>query len=187
MRFEISLTVLQQKALAIALALVPILALVALVISFISAEITHYGHTNLLVKELTRERALLEEAPHWNDQLANVKNAFLWHKLFLTAVSPDNPPTNHLAGIITKAGGKIEQNAAKLVDAEGATQVEETAIFTGDITTLTHVLEALRTSGPLFVIHRLSIRDQETPLTAPRTAPNALHIELTVTGFARPS
>lgn len=191
-RFDITLTALHQKVLALVLVLVPLSLVLTVFFSFVSAQIVHHRQVTLLVHELNRYQALLKDAPQRRMRLATLKSSPLWRNLFLTetSASPKNtPPQNFLTGIVAKAGGTVLHDSVQANETQqsGAMEINERVVFEADIAMLTHVLYELRAPEPLLVIRHLSVHDHEGPLTGPRTAPNRLYIELEATGFARPS
>jgi len=191
-RLDVTLTALQQRILALVLAFVPLSLVAAILFSFASAQFAHHQRVSLLVRELNRYQALLKEAPHWQTRLATIKSSPLWQSLFLPeppAQMKNQVTQNLLAQIVTKAGGSVLQSSTQANGPQQgkAAEVNERVVFDADIATLTHTLYDLRAPEPLLVIRHLSVRNHEGPLTAPRKAPNRLYIELTVTGFARPS
>ena len=192
MQFELSLTSLQQRALAIALALIPIAIVLIGVGLFSEAQIEHHERVAFLEREINRYQAAIDKAPIWERKLAEIKSAPQWQGVFLpgTAVTWANTTSpSPLASVITGNGGTVQQSrTAVRADAQGAaTRVDSDVTFTADITALTHILYAMRISGPLFIIKRLAIHDQEGALSSPRTTPNKLRVELRVTGYGRPS
>jgi hypothetical protein len=190
MQLEFSLSSLQQRALAIALALIPILLVLIGIGSFVWAQIEHHKRVVFLERELNRYQAAIDEAPNWERKLAEVRSAPQWQGIFLpgTAVTWANATSaSPLARIITGNGGTVLQSRSD-VRADGTTtQVDNDVTFTADITALTHILYTMRVSGPLFIIKRLVVHDQEGALSGQRTIPNKLRVELHVTGFGRPS
>lgn len=192
MQFELSLTSLQQRALAIALALIPILFMLIGIGLFVGAQIEHHERVVFLERELNRYQAAIDEAPNWERKLAEVRSSPQWQGIFLpgTVITWANATSpSPLAPIITGNGGTVLQSRTDIrADAQRTTtQVNNDVTFTADITALTHILYAMRVSGPIFIIKRLVVHDQEGALSGQRTIPNKLRIELHVTGFGRPS
>lgn len=185
MQFEVSLTPVQQRILAFALALVPVCALSAMLAFFITAQIEHHTRVALLSRELMLERALLDKAPQWEDRLASMNSSSLWQALFVQPSSNGQPGAS--ARMIKNAGGTIEQSSVKQMETDGATELDEHIIFRADIKTLAQILTELRKTQPLRVIRTLIVDDQEMPPASPRLAPNKLRIEISVAEFVRPS
>lgn len=191
-QFEFALTSLQQRALAIILALIPIAFILICIGSFVQTQIEHHERVSLLEQELNRYQAITRQAPALERQLATVRSSPEWQSLFL----PGNAATwlsgtsqNSLASLVRTNGGILQQSTTKVVEESHgfATRIESRVTFTADITALTHILYTMRTPTPLFIIRHLVIRDQEGKLTNPRSAPNQLYVELRVTNFGRPS
>lgn len=83
MSFELTLSALQQRVLALALAFVPLFLVLIGSASFVSTQITHHRHVSLLVRELNHYEALQREAPKWQTQLTALKLSPWWQNLFL--------------------------------------------------------------------------------------------------------
>lgn len=188
MRFEISLSALQQRILALTLAAVPLMVLGMMLATFCSEQLTHHARVSLLMHELTKERSLIAKAPSWALRLTTIKASGLWQNIFLPSANRGGEQ-NQLLQIVKKAGGTVLQSSITFPKPlQGvASEVDENVSFSADITMLTHILYELRTPTPVFVIRRLVIHNEERPRTTPRLIPNQLRIDLTVTGFARPS
>jgi hypothetical protein len=182
MQFELTVTALQQRAIAIALALLPAAGIVAVLYVFVAGQIDHHSRVAMLVRELAREHALITQSQDWEARLLNIRAAPPWQRLFVGY----NRQSGAAAQLINNAGAKVERSSVARLDSKGAAELDETVLFTADIGKLSQILAQLRKTQPLFVIRRLSIRDAEPSSITPRTVPNALHIELTVAEFARP-
>ncbi len=184
MRFEVSITPFQQRLIAIVLALAPLFAIGAMLFSFVIAQIDHHARVALLVRELAQERALLAHSSQWEDRLAQTKSSPIWQGLFVQ--SAPNGQASAVARIVSNAGSTVEQSSVKRIESDHATEQNEHLVFKADINTLSQILFELRRSQSLFVIRALSVQDLEATQSTPRSVPNALNVELTVTGFVRP-
>jgi hypothetical protein len=189
MRFEIALSELQQRCIAVALAVVPLLGVIAATTAFVSAQIQHHDSVTIRAREIAQQKAVLEMAPQWEQRLASLKASSLWRGLFLPpgAVAANGGQQGHLMHILLQNGATVERNSTVTPETAGAQEIDESASFTADISTLTKVLTELRTTQPLSVIRRLSVEDLENGATGVRSLPNQLHVELTTAGFRQPS
>jgi hypothetical protein len=82
MRFEIPISPPQQRILALLLAAAPLLVVGGLFASFMWSQIARHAQVALLVRELTREQALIRESPDLAMRLTTIKKANLWQDLF---------------------------------------------------------------------------------------------------------
>ncbi|WP_344469818.1 type II secretion system protein GspM [Rhizomicrobium electricum] len=173
-----------QKALALALALVPGFALIAGLWVFVSAQIDRHIEASLLVRELTRQRALLALAPAQHKKLLELRSSPDWQALFIakSSTTPDGP----LSAVVKTNGGKVQSDTVARQNAFGATEIDEHIVFTADTQQLAHILLILRGRRPLFVIRALEIQHDDPLPTQARRSINVLTINLTVAEFEHP-
>jgi hypothetical protein len=183
-RFAITLTAMQQKALTLALTLSILTALMALVYSFVAAQWEHHNRVALLARELSARRALVEQAPVWQERLARLRASSQWQQLLVSQPTLGLP--SPVGQLVTRYGGSLGQHRATQFDTGTAVELDEEAHFTADMTTLAHVLYDMRSSEPLLVIRRLTIADTEAIGQKSRTTSNKLYVDMTVAGFMAP-
>jgi hypothetical protein len=190
MRFEIELSVLQQRALVLVLTGGLIAGACLSVFGFVSEQIAHHKQVALLTRELAQRRALAEQTPSLQRRVAALKTSLFWRRAFIPhdRIQPNAAQADHLAQLVSRYGGRIEGSCQPSPSAaEVPSQKRECVRFAADISTLAHVLYELRQPTPLTVIRRLSVFDTERIGDDPRLAPNKLHIELAITTFMEPS
>jgi type II secretory pathway component PulM len=136
---------------------------------------------------LARERALLTAVPQLRDSLARALAEVVALAPRLAAVGSSAEASATLASLVslgaTQHGLKIVRMDPLPDSLAGIfTQVAVHAELEGDVGGLVRMLRAMETGDPLLTVVALSV-DALAP-TAPRNAPQALHITLTIAGYA---
>ncbi len=183
-RFVITLTAMQQRALTLGLTAILISTVLWFGYSFVAAQWEHHKRVVLLVRELSAGRALVEQIPEMQQRLARVAASTRLQKLFVAKPAAGQP--GPLGQLVVKYGGSLSQSKVTYLDTGTDIECDEEAYFTADITALTHILYVIRSSEPLLIIHRMNIEDVEAIGLGPRTTPNRLQVDMTVTGFEAP-
>ncbi len=184
MRFEFTLSPQQQRGVALALTAIPVLALVAVLTSFIGGQIERHQQVALLVHKLARERAVLSQAPVWHERLSQIKSSPQWQSLF---VAKTQVPGGAALTLIKSAGGKVEQSSTQRMEAAGAVEIDEYVVFAASTEQLSHILQSLRGLSPVFVVRAISVHSPDKPEQPIASGPNMLRIALTIAEFERPS
>lgn len=183
MAFEVSLSPQQQRIIAIVLALVPVSGLILIATSFVTLQIERHSQAQLLVRELSRERAVLSGAPGWHEHLTHMRSSPNWQNLFISKGAQPGAIT----ALITSAGGKIQQSGLNRMEASGAIEIDEHVVFSADTEQLTRILQTMAGLHPVCVVRSIAVQGAGDATPGSPADPKALQIELIVATFERPS
>lgn len=183
-RFTITLTPARQRALALGLALAVCVAALSGLYSWAAAQWEHHERIALLARQLSARRALVKELPQWAEDLSRIQGSLAWQNRLIAAPVDGEP--GPLQRLVLQFGGVPGRSTVVQRETGSAVELDETVRFTADIKALTHILYALRSSGPLFVIRQLGVTTTESIGSALRTTSNKLQVEMTVAGYVAP-
>jgi hypothetical protein len=186
MSLELTIPPVVQKAFAVALLALPILALVAMIWGFMSDALQHRERVALLEREKTAYEAVLRARPEWDRQRAGLHRSIVGEKVFYTGKTVDGDAKKmeeHIAALLASTGATAMQDSVTIgtSSADGPTQIHDMVNFSGTMGQLRTALYKLKQSRPLLFAERLTIRGAD-PGSFGR-----LRIEMQIFGFSSPS
>jgi hypothetical protein len=187
MSFAINLSALQQRILAVTLALLPAIALVVLVVGTVLQWSAHHSEVAILKQQLADYQNLVRTAPEWRRDIEAMRSATASNRYFFTADQSSQAAGEVRAkavGIVTKNGGTVQQSNVELKVAgeNEPTAYHATISFSADIAALTRILYQLRRTRPYLFATQLAIHSS-APAISTTMGPNRLQVDLVVVGF----
>lgn len=188
MNFEWTLSDRQQRAVAMGLALIPVLLLLAVLVSAVMSWNAHHQRIAALLGQRATYQALLHDAPAWNAEIQRLRTSRAEADSFFvgTEASAAAPRMeSRIKQIVTGDGGKLQHATVELKTAgdEAAVELRAAVSLSADIAELTRILHHLRQTHPLMMVTGLTVRSQAG--TAALTAPNALQVDLVIVSYVR--
>jgi hypothetical protein len=187
MSFEFTPTGLQKRLFAIALAALPVIAIVAAIFGAVFDLSAHHARVAVLRRERATYEQLVVDQPRYAQEIAEIKASGAEDALFRSSqVSAVAAKIQAAITQAAKSAGTSLKQASVSVESQpisSFTGISEHVAFTCDIETLTRVLHQLALSKPALFVEHLAIDDpgQDGALTGP----HQLNIDMVVTGYVR--
>jgi hypothetical protein len=187
MSFEIILTPLQKRILAIALAALPVCLILVILAGAIGGWSEHHARMAVLERERLTFKQLIDDLPRRTQEIAEIKNSGVRQYIFsATQVSAiSGQIESDVAQAVKSVGGTMTQSNAQIVsDADSpADRISEHVAFTCDISGLVRVLHRIAEARPALFVDQLTIDDPGQG--APLAGPHRLNVNMIVTGYRR--
>jgi hypothetical protein len=183
---EFELTAPQQRVLAVALLIAPLLILVWILFSALSDQSDHHARLEVLKRDRAIYEDLVAGLPERKLTIEEIGHSGVEDAFFVGATPQD---------VGRQIDGRVEQmlNREHVTPGEhslevkpeqgSATLVVEHVSFSSDIETLTHILYRLSQSKPFLFVDHLAIEDLAGN-TDPHL-PHVLNVKLLVSGYRR--
>ncbi len=185
MSFEVDLTPLQKRVVALALVAIPVCILIAVSFGAVVGWTEHRERIAVLERERVTYEQLIADLPRRTQEIAEIKASGVQQDLF---------PTSQVSGI----ANRIESDVTQIVKSDGGALTEaraqiasnsdspvvgisEHVTFTSDIAGLVRILHHLAGKKPSLFVERLTIDDpgqDEAP-----AGPHRLTVDMVVAGY----
>ena len=180
MSFEIALSRRQSRALALALAAVPLFAAIALAASLGLSWSAHHARVAALTAERDAYRKSISQEPALDAALKRLDSAKKVSGYFFAGGESSAAAAkvrSDIGSIVSRNGATIARNDVELAAAgdDSPVQLRASVSFTADIKSLTQILHQLRQERPLLFVTQIVVHSQAT---APLTTPNRLQVDL---------
>jgi hypothetical protein len=189
MSFEFNPTAFQKSMFALALAALPVIALIAMVAGAVLDLSAHHARMTALRRERATYEQLVADQPRYVREISAIKASGAADALFLPAqISAIAAKIQTAIAQAAKSAGaspRQESVSAESQPSSAFTGVSEHVMFTCDVATLTRVLHQLALAKPDLFVEHLSIDDpgQDAPLAGP----HLLNVDMVVAGYMRAS
>ncbi len=189
MSFEFNPTALQKRLFALALAALPVIALIAIVAGAILDLAAHHARMAVLRRERATYEQLVANQSRYVQEIAAIKASGAEDALFRTGqISAIAAKIQSAIAQAAKSAGtspRQESVSAESQPSTAFTGVSEHVMFTCDIATLTRILHQLALAKPDLFVEHLAIEDpgQDAPLVGP----HQLNVDMVVAGYMRAS
>jgi hypothetical protein len=187
MNFEFTPTQFQRRLFAIALATLPLIAVVAAIVAAVADLSEHHSRIAVLRRERATYQRLIADQPRYMQEIAAIKASGAEDALY--APSPVSAVAAKIQAAIAQAAKsagtspKLTNVSAESQPASAYTGISEHVMFTCDVETLTRVLHQLALSKPSLFVEHLAIDDPGQ--NAAPTGPHQLNVDMVVTGYVR--
>jgi hypothetical protein len=186
MSFDLTLSPLQQRALALVLAALPVLAAVLIAASLALSWSAHHARIAALAAQQTAYRKALTDAPIYKSAIARARASEAANDYFFAndqSSAAAAKVRSRIGAIVSGDGATITRDDVELVAAgdESPVELRASISFTGDIKSLSRILYDLRQARPLLFVTQLAVHSGAE--AAPLTAPNRLQAALVVEAY----
>jgi hypothetical protein len=186
MSFDLTLSSFQSRILALALAAIPLMAVLLLATGLAMAWSGHHARVAALTAQRDAYRRSLSQEPALDASLRQLDAEKRASGYFFGGA--DNGAAtarirSRLSDIIGRDGATVARDDVELVAAgeDSPIQLRASVSFTGDIKSLTRVLYDLRREKPLLFVTQLVVHSQAG--SASWTAPNKLQVDLVAVNY----
>ncbi|GEM_PF-5793176 len=184
---DLSLSPVQSRAAAVALALVPVALLAFAGVALVRDRSLHHAAVERLLTERETDRQAIGDEPLLAGKIAEMRSTVGGAPLFyIHSQSSDAAVRMESAITAIASRNKAAQFHCNVEFRDlGESQPQElraTVTLHADITALTHILYDLRQAKPLLFVDSLSVKS-DAPPGAALTAPNELQVEMTILGY----
>lgn len=186
MSFDLTLSSLQSRILALALAAIPVIAVLLLAIGLMLAWSGHHARVAALTAQRDAYRRSLSQEPALDAsirQLDAEKRASNYFFRGGDSAAAAAKIRSRISDIVGRDGATVARDDVELVAAgeDSPIQLRASVSFSGDIKSLTKILYDLRREKPLLFVTQLVVHSQAG--SASLTATNKLQIDLVAVNY----
>jgi general secretion pathway protein M len=186
MSFEVTLSRRQEQAVAIALAAIPLLAVLLLVASQVPAWSAHRASIQTLMTERSAYGSAIGRVPALKESLSRLRRSQTAGGYFFTGAGGSDAAAKmraRIGAIVGGDGATIRRDEVELMAADDDAPVvlRATLSLTGDIKSLTRILHHLQQARPFLFVVQFAAHSSAG--TGALTAPNVLQADLVIEGY----